>query len=341
MATTVSLVSAGKFLTHVAALQLVDRGLATLDEPISRLLPELKDVPVIVADGDPKGHGYALRVPAKPITLRHMLTNSSGIASDDHPLVSSWRQHSSKREFPDSPSLIIQRLWSPLQFEPGEGWNYGHDVHFLQVVIERASGEDFVPYVQKHVFDALGMTASAYSPQSSRVSSNLLQPVERGDGGNLRSCPEGMVSGITCSMANLQTLSADLISPSPILLKPETRALLFQPGFSSFSPALTAFSAQAAEFAAQVGLRKEVASLPVNYTCAGAMLVEGHGDEELNLPPGTLAWDGSPNVAWAMHLRRGIAMVFATQLLPEYDEKTMPPRLEFFKGARARFLGTE
>ena len=61
------------------------------------------------------------------------------------------------------------------------------------------------------------------------------------------------------------------------------------------------------------------------------MFVEGN--DRLNLPSGTLTWDGMPNVAWAAHLQKGVSTIFATQLLPEYDEKALGLSIEFFKRA--------
>lgn len=269
-----------------------------------------------------------------------MLTNCSGIMGYEGSLLQAWRAHGKQPEFPEDTSPIIKKLWCPLLFDPGESWNYGHDVHFLQVVVERASKQKFVNYQQTHIFDTLDMKASTYGPDTHEVvRRDRLQLVERGADGKLGPAPEGSVWGLTCSMANLQTLFSDLISPSPVLLSRETRAIIFEPGLASSSAALKAFEAEANEYAAQVGIPKDQKSPPANYSCAGAMLVEGDAEDgsRLNCPPGTLTWDGMPNIAWAVNLDKGLAMIFATQLLQEYDAKTMPPRMEFFKSAWAAF----
>src|SRR6202020_78698 len=70
--TTVFLGSAGKFITHIAALQLVDQGIASLDEPVYKHLPELSKLPIISASL--REPGYILHPQTKPVTLRQMLT---------------------------------------------------------------------------------------------------------------------------------------------------------------------------------------------------------------------------------------------------------------------------
>ena len=336
--TTVSVQSAGKFLTHIAALQLVDKGIASLDEPIYHLVPELREFPIISLDADSTGaRGFTLSQETKSITLRHILTNSSGISSDEHPIIRTWLASGSPAlEVPEDAHGIIKICASPRLFEPGAGWYYGHDVHVLQIVIERASKQPFVEYMREHVFLPLGMNSTTYGPaQNAAVKGKLLQLVERAESGGIIPLPDGTLAGLASSILDLQKLFTDLLSPSPVLLSEQVRTLLFEPGLASSSGALQAFRAVAHEYAAQVGIGKQHTNPPVNYTCAGAMVVEA-GD--LDLPAGTLTWDGMPNVAWAIHLDKGIAMLFATQLLPEYEEKALQLRKAFFRAARSQYL---
>ncbi|KAK9234642.1 beta-lactamase/transpeptidase-like protein [Lipomyces kononenkoae] len=334
--TVVSLVSAGKFLTHIAALQLVDRGLAILDEPIYGLVPELRTFPIISASTDPAAPAYKLRPETKSITLRHMLTNSSGLGDSNLPLIKEWQKYASGLELPPNTHRIVKNLAFPRLFEPGESWSYGQDVHFLQVVIENASNKKFQDFMRESVFAPLGMDSATYAPsQAPAVRDKMLQLVERQENGGLAPAPEGSVWGIACSIADLQKLFTDLISPKSVLLSEESRELLFQPGLAPSGGALRAFRAEAHEYAVQVGSEKGQVDPPLNYTCAGALLVQGDG---LILPAGSLAWDGTPNVAWAVNLEKGIAMVFATQLLPEYEAKVLSLRMEFFRRACSTFM---
>ncbi|ORX39966.1 beta-lactamase/transpeptidase-like protein [Kockovaella imperatae] len=337
--TTFSLYSAGKFLTHIAAMQLVQAGLIDLDEPIERHVPEFKDMPLIylsrsddaasitLTNSNPRG--YTTRPAGRSLTLRHFLTNSTGIMGEDHPLATSWETHAvpgspERPVWPEDTKPIIKLCWRPLIHEPGDGWNYGHEVHFLQVIIESVSGQSFQSYMKEKVFDVLALDSTTYLPANRQdVLERQLEMVERVDG-LLRSAMDA-VNGLTCSLNDVGKIMLDLTCSQPRLLDVKTRAMLYRSGLEG--QALEGFRAQAGEFAKQLELKDATA---VNYSLAGVMLVTEDGQ---NVPAGTLTWDGMANVAWATNLHLGISTVFATQLLPEYDEHSMRPRLEFFRGA--------
>jgi len=96
--TTFALASAGKFITHIAALQCVERGLTTLDEPVYSHLPELGNLKVISQNQGPDASArpFLLRFPTKNITLRHLLSHSSGIVQECTPLIQKWRASNSE-----------------------------------------------------------------------------------------------------------------------------------------------------------------------------------------------------------------------------------------------------
>jgi CubicO group peptidase (beta-lactamase class C family) len=85
------LASVTKLLTTVAALQCVEKGLFKLDEPISRILPAWAH-PNILTGFDEAGGEPIFRKATKAITLRHLLTHTSGMALEQgHPLLAKWR----------------------------------------------------------------------------------------------------------------------------------------------------------------------------------------------------------------------------------------------------------
>ena len=116
----------------MAALQCVERGHFTLDEDVTRLLPELKDIEVQVPSKD--GEGPPTRVKAKnAITLRcvfpvavvsrdwRVLTS----LSSDHRHLLTHTSGLSYTKFGDLSLPLLDRCLAPLLFEPGEGWIYG------------------------------------------------------------------------------------------------------------------------------------------------------------------------------------------------------------------------
>lgn len=85
------LASVTKLLTTVAALQCVEKGLFELDEPISRILPAWTHPDILTGFDDGTGEPV-LRKATKPVTLRHLLTHTSGMALEQaHPLLAKWR----------------------------------------------------------------------------------------------------------------------------------------------------------------------------------------------------------------------------------------------------------
>ncbi len=79
-----------KLITTVVALQCVERGLVQLDDAVDSLLPELRNMQVIIASQEEVG--FELVPAATKISLRHLLTHTSGIGYDAvHPLLTKWR----------------------------------------------------------------------------------------------------------------------------------------------------------------------------------------------------------------------------------------------------------
>jgi CubicO group peptidase (beta-lactamase class C family) len=329
--------SAGKFITHIAALQLVDQGIASLDEPVYKHLPELSKLPIISASL--REPGYILHPQTKPVTLRQMLTHSSGIYGEGNPLIEAWQATTPNQDFLEDTPMIVKLFSAPLLFEPGEGFCYGHSVHWLQLYITRTAGskQKFVEHIQEHIFDPLGMTSSKYIDYGDDFKGKLLQAVERQTDGTLVPAPD-VLNGLASSVSDLQKVFVDLISPTSKILKKETVKLLFEPAFAPSTASYTGLQADTENYTIPNGLGLSGVGDPrVNFSCAGGLFIE----EKIalsHLPPGTVTWNGMPNVVWAMHREKGLAMLFATQLLPVDDKKTVFLIMEFLKGVCARFL---
>lgn len=149
-ATDTTLFGIGSISKHFAAvgtLLLVQDGKLSLDDPITRYLPE----------GEGSWDG---------ITVRHLLTHTSGIPDycgddDKYPSITLDRASS-----PTTPELLRQIAAAKLNFRPGDDWAYSNTGYLvLSALIERVSGEPFPDYMRDHVFRPLGMTRTRfYSP---------------------------------------------------------------------------------------------------------------------------------------------------------------------------------
>lgn len=133
--------SVTKQFTAAAVLQLRDQGKLSLDDDVTRWLP----------DFDTRGH---------TVTLGHLLAHTAGIA--DFTETREFGSLSTNIRFPrDSAYALLQRY--PPQFEPGEAQIYNNSGFWLLgLVIERASGMTYEDYLEQQIFAPLGMTRSMY-----------------------------------------------------------------------------------------------------------------------------------------------------------------------------------
>jgi len=147
--------SCTKLMTSIAAMQCVERGLLKLDDGIYDVLPEFKGMPVIKGFMD---DGSPIMEPHKnKITLRHLLTHSSGLAYDEtHPLLIGWRKW--QRRTPSRGPTIDERFLTPLVFEPGSAWMYGSGIDWAGQMVERVSGGiTLQEYMETNIWHPLGI----------------------------------------------------------------------------------------------------------------------------------------------------------------------------------------
>ncbi len=137
-----------KTLTGIAILQLRDRGLLGLDDPILRYVPELREV------HNPFGS-------MEDITLRHLLSHSSGFRGATWPWggEQEWHPHEPTRW----EQLVAMMPYTEILFPPGSRYSYSNPgVVFLGQVIERLSREEWEVYVEKNILRPLGMDRSYF-----------------------------------------------------------------------------------------------------------------------------------------------------------------------------------
>lgn len=144
--------SMGKAFTSVAAMQLVDQGKVTLDEPIARRLPQLEKARVL--EGFDSRGRPRLRGVRKAITLRHLLTHTSGLA---YALWDSRIADWEKRTSPETRARV-----TALAFEPGTAWQYGTGIDYAGYLVEALSGMSLEQYFQRHLFQPLGMQDTSF-----------------------------------------------------------------------------------------------------------------------------------------------------------------------------------
>ena len=152
------LLSMTKAITATACMQLIEQGRLRLDQPAGEILPELKSPQVLEgfdASGQPK-----LRPARNTITVRHLLTHTSGFT------YSIWSENMSRYEkvtgMPDIGYSMNGAFKAPLEFEPGERWQYGIGMDWVGKLVEAVTDQSLEIYFREHIFTPLGMNNSGF-----------------------------------------------------------------------------------------------------------------------------------------------------------------------------------
>ena len=141
--------SCSQVATVTAALQLYEKGIFLLDDPLYEYIPEFHNMYVKDKDGN-------IIKAKKPITLRHLFTMTAGFTYDMNTKEISEARRITNGKM-DTVQVVKCLAREPLIFEPGTCWNYSlcHDV--LAAVVEVISGERFENYVRKCIFEPIGI----------------------------------------------------------------------------------------------------------------------------------------------------------------------------------------
>jgi len=172
-----AIASMTKAVTSVGAMQLVEQGKMTLDEPASKHLPELGMLQVL--DGFDSAGKPILRPAAKPVTLRQLLTHTSGFAYD------TW--HEGMFKFTSSGGDATHVL----AFEPGSKWQYGPSTLWAGRLVEAVSGMDLEKYLQQSVLGPLGMKDTTFILPNEKYE-RMVGRYQREADGSLKPVPRAM-----------------------------------------------------------------------------------------------------------------------------------------------------
>jgi CubicO group peptidase (beta-lactamase class C family) len=323
-----------KLITSVAALQLVEQEKLSLDAPVPDIDPALGS-PQVLDGFDARGIPQ-LRAPHRPISLRHLLTHTSGL---------SYRLWDAKAaRYGKSLDLLAPEERSraprtPLMFDPGERWQYGPSIDWVGRIVESISGEPLDAYFRKHILDPLGMndTAVVISPQQRLREASVHR---RGPNGSLAPQPLERQSerqsfsgggGIYSSGPDYLTLIRMLLQGGALdgvrILRPDTVALMGQNQIGKIEAGVLKTTTPA--------LSNDVDFFP------GISLKWGLG-HMINMQPipdgrsaGSMTWGGLLNTYYWIDPGRRIAAVFMTQVLPFADKRALQIYRQFERGVYA------
>jgi CubicO group peptidase (beta-lactamase class C family) len=234
-----------KLITSCAAMLLFEEGQFQLDDPIERYIPQLANRRVL----RPGAASLDDTEPARsPITIRHLMTHSSGLSYgllDPGTLI--YQAYNERKVIDPGLSLadMVEALADlPLVFHPGTSWEYSVATDVMARLIEILSGQRFDLFIQSRIIDPLGMVDTGFVvPEAQRrrlaayyCGADPLDPMKPGliradhlpyPQAYLRPVPKlSGGGGLVSTLPDMVALLRSLLPGGPKLLKPETIGLM-------------------------------------------------------------------------------------------------------------------
>src|SRR5215211_1431563 len=145
-----------KPITSVAFMMLVEEGRVALDEPVHKYIPEWKNLGVFVAGSSP---AFLTRPPSRPMQIVDLLRHTSGLTYgfQQRSNVDAGYREKKISEAGTLQSMIDDLAKMPLEFSPGEAWNYSVSTDVIGYLIGKISGQPFEQFLKQRIFNPLGM----------------------------------------------------------------------------------------------------------------------------------------------------------------------------------------
>ncbi|MDR3487337.1 MAG: serine hydrolase [Bradyrhizobium sp.] len=175
------LFSMSKPITSVAAMMLVEDGKLSLDDPVSKYIPDFADVKVGVEKRDDDRKPTLVLEPLnRPITIEYLLRHTSGLTYGFYGDSMVRKLYASSNLFEgdfDNASFAARIAKLPLAEQPGTLWDYGHSTDVLGRVIEVASGQSLYGFERQRLLDPLGMTETAFYVANAAKRPRIAEPM--------------------------------------------------------------------------------------------------------------------------------------------------------------------
>lgn len=323
--TIFSLASCTKLVTAIAALQCVERGLLMLDDPVDVLLPGFADYRVLAGfadDGAP-----ILREPARRITLRHLLTHTSGLGYD----FTDGDVLRARGPAGPPPATSLASLRSVLKFDPGEDWLYGVGTDWAGLVVEAATGRSLDDWFAAEIFAPLGVRDTGFAVPNEGVSQLHARGSERdfvpipqliADRADWEYASGG--GGLFGTAGDYLRLLRALLNGGEGVLAQDSVDLLFIPATGPHRAG--AFASVAPGISAPFDLFPAMATA---WSLGGLIVSQ---DVPGGRRAGSLGWAGIANTHYWVDREAGICAVLMAQYLP-FADPAMIATLRAFEGA--------
>lgn len=312
-----------KAVTGVAAMQLVEQGRIGLDQPMGDVLPVIQEVKVLEgfdASGSPR-----LRAPKVSVTLRHLLTHTSGYGYDT--FNADLSRYIQVAGLPGIMTRKNDALRVPLLFDPGTAWEYGIGIDLVGKVVEAVAGQTLEAYFQQHIFNPLGMRDTSFLVRDD-MAPRLVGTHARGPNGNpvpikFEAPPDpdffmgggGLFSTAPDYLIFTRMLLAGGIVDGVQILKPETMRLMARNHVGEIEVSKVRSNNPA--------FALEVEPFPGQVKKFGLTFIINTKDVQGGRAAGSISWAGVHNTFFWIDLNRRIAAVIMMQILPGGDPRAV------------------
>lgn len=302
-----------KAVTSVGVMQLVEQGKIGLDDQVSKYIPRLKN-PQVLTKVDEQAGTYETRPASREITIRQLLTHTSGIGY-------SWSDHGLAVAQKKTGATNDSEL--PLVNDPGAQWTYGASTRVLGDVIERVTGERVDVYLDRHVTGPLGMRDTTYTVPKDKY--DRVVTVHQRDNGKLTETPNDAVipatirgdGGLFSTAADYARFVQMILNQGQLggtrIVSDRTVAEMSkkQTGRVKVRPQPTANPLRSKPF--PLGAGEDVWGL-------GFQLAAPKTADPSMRSPGSMSWAGINNTFYWIDPQKQVGAVILMQLLPFYDD---------------------
>jgi len=318
-----------KPITSLAAMQLVEQGRLSLDDPAEKYLPELVNLKVFESF-DPATGDYKLRAAARAPTVRQFLTHTSGLA---FPFTSATWRDFKPRQGETYP------FGGPLLFDPGERWHYSTSTEVVGWLVEVISGQKLEDYFRQHIFAPLKMTDTSYNVPQEKAARLVAAQQRAGDrmtGEVVLQNPQpgltipnpGGGGGLASTASDYGRFVRMYLNGGELegarVLRAETIALMSRNEIGALTvPALKTALPRSRDFTFIADGRDKFSP--------GFLITTDQVPGKRS--PGSLSWGGINNTYFWIDPAKGLAGVILMQYLPFADEKALAVHDAFERGA--------
>jgi CubicO group peptidase (beta-lactamase class C family) len=312
-----------KPITTVAFMMLVEEGKVALDEPVHKYIPEWSHLGVYQAGLAPL---FLARPVARPMQIVDLLRHTSGLTygfQNRTNVDAAYRaQKIGEIEKAGSMATMIADLAKiPLEFSPGDAWNYSVATDVVGYLVEKISGQPFEQFLQQRIFDPLGMNDTGFHVPAEKAHRFAACYAADGKGGMVLQddpttssflAPPSFISGgggLCSTAADYLAFCRALLNGGALgnvrLLSPKTIALMATnhlPGGRDLTEMSKSLFSEASYAGVGFGLGFSVTMEPARTLIPGSA--------------GEYAWGGAASTAFWIDPREELITIFMTQLLP-------------------------